>query len=189
MRKLTIAAVLALTLAPATVQAQNFIYQQGTPNRHNESGGVLVGTEPAGGYDHSQLFAPFMVSQPVVLGGVVLPIEGDNLIVELGTGPVVQTNLAQGQYIQPPAILAQAPVPGHVSGQQDTNVPIPGGIQLVPGRQYFIIVSASDLGRRAGVWLADYYVQNGTGMTVRGQWYLAPDNHPGGYPFAVYAAQ
>ncbi len=190
MKRLIIAAVLALASATAQAQEPKWIYQQGTPNQHNAVRGMMVGTMPAVGLKRARLFAPFTVSSPAVLGGVVLPISGEGLIVELGTGrKAVRTDLDHPQVVAPPKILARAPVQGQGSASADTTVPIPGGVELVPGQQYFLILTAADLDKFAGGWRTDENVLSAAGVVREdGSWYLERGNRPGGPPFALYAA-
>ena len=187
MHKVLLVALLAVIsfAAPTAGAQQRIVLFQNVPGGPpNYSGDSIVGTEPAGGYDQSILFVPFKVTVPSILGGVVMPMKGQDLIVQLATGPDVPF-LGQGQNIPEPRVLASRQLPGNTPFAVH-DIAIPGNQRLVPGQQYFIMLSAANLRIFAGTWTGDYRAQNPVGSRLRGQWFVSPGNHPGALSLIVY---
>ena len=63
---------------------------------------------------------------------------------------------------------------------------MPGDYKPVPGQQYFLMLSASNLNIPAGTWTGDYRAQNGQGGRLHGKWFVSPGNHPGALSLIVY---
>jgi uncharacterized coiled-coil DUF342 family protein len=145
---------------------------------------LVIGTEPAGGYDHAIQLIPFKVTAPYHLRGVIIPMKGQDMIVQLATGPSVPGS-SQPVHIAEPTVVVSKTLPGTTPFAAH-DIPIPGAYVLVPGEQYFIILTSANLGRSAGTWTNDSRAKAPRGQRFRGEWIVWPRDERGGPSLRVY---
>jgi hypothetical protein len=155
---------------------------QGPPNY---SGDTIIGSDPAGGYDKNIALVPFKVKAPAILVSVVMPMKGQDMIVQLATGPNMPPDTGRGDYIREPEVVVSKKLPGNTPFAVH-EIPMPGNYKLIPGKQYFLMLSAENLGSRAGTWTGDYRAQDRVGGRIRGKWFVSPGNHPGALSLVIY---
>lgn len=145
---------------------------------------VVIGTEPAGGYDHAVFVIPFKVTTPYHLRGVIIPMKGQDMVVQLATGPNVPEP-SQVVHIPEPKVVVSKSLPG-TTPFASHDIPIPGAYVLVPGEQYFVILTSTNLDRFAGTWTNDARAQAPRGQRFRGEWMIWPRDGRGGPSLRVY---
>lgn len=176
-----------LATQSAGANTGNYIFDGVGDGPPNWSGDTVVGTDSAGGYDHSAPMVPFTVSSPTTIGGVIMPFKGQDLMIELGTTPERFVDTGQGANVSSPTILESVDLPGTTAfGIHDIAMP---PYQLLPGHQYYLILSAKNLGVVAGTWTGDYRDQYPEGSCGnRLGCFISPGNHPGAVYLRIYAA-
>ncbi len=145
---------------------------------------LIIGTEPAGGYDRAIQVIPFKVTAPYHLRGVIIPMKGQDMIVQLATGADVPSS-SQPVHIPEPKVVVSKTLSGNTAFAAH-DIPIPGAYVLVPGEQYFIILTSADLGRFAGTWTNDARAKLPRGQRFRGEWIVWPRDERGGPSLRVY---
>jgi hypothetical protein len=136
--------------------------------------------------DYCIPFVPFTVKAPAILGGVIMPMKGQDMIVELATGPNLPPDTGMGSSIPEPKVVLSKQLPGNTPFAVH-DIPMPGNYKLVPGQQYFLMLSAANLDSFAGTWTGDYRAQDREGARLHsGAWIVSPGNHPGALSLIVY---
>lgn len=187
MRKVVFVALSVILCLAAVAQAEQkkIVFQTVFDGPPNYSGDTIIGTEPAGGYDQNVALVPFKVTSPALLGGVVMPMKGQDLIVQLATGPNVPPDTGMGDRIPRPKVVLSKKLPGNTPFAVH-DVPIPGKYRLVPGKQYFLMLSAANLKSFAGTWTGDYRAQDRVGSCNSKGCFVSPGNHPGALSLKIY---
>ena len=170
---------------PAYAQQRIIVFQTVYGGSPNYSGDTIIGTDQAGGYDQHIALVPFKVKSPAILGGVIMPMKGQDMIVQLATGPNMPPDTGRGDYIPEPKVVLEKKLPGNTPFAVH-DIAMPGDYKLVPGQQYFLMLSAANLNGRAGTWTGDYHAQDQQGGRLHGKWFVSPGNHPGALSLIVY---